>query len=153
MLFCHLLVFLKVNFLKNSFWNTFRVSNSLDPDQARHFFGPDLGPNCLQSLSADDTSRQKSGSKLFAKVISRRHLWAQICIQTVCKGDDTSKQRVNSRQTSLVLSFDKQSHFSRKGTSISSSGALSGVVQLLSEGLYMGKCCTKTVDKISAMLF
>ena len=24
------------------------MSNSLDPDQARHFVGPDLGPNCLQ---------------------------------------------------------------------------------------------------------
>ena len=30
-----------------------RESNSLDPDQAQHFVGPDLGPNCLQSLSAD----------------------------------------------------------------------------------------------------
>ena len=30
------------------------MSNSLDPDQARHFVGPDLGPNCLQRLSADD---------------------------------------------------------------------------------------------------
>ena len=39
--------------------NTIRVSNSLDPDQARHFVGPDLDPNCLQRLSADDTSRQK----------------------------------------------------------------------------------------------
>ena len=29
------------------------MSNSLDPDQARHF---DLGPNCLQRLSADETS-------------------------------------------------------------------------------------------------
>ena len=28
--------------------------NSLDPDQARHIVGPDLGPNCLQSLSTDD---------------------------------------------------------------------------------------------------
>ena len=28
--------------------------NSLDPDQARHFVGPDLGPNCLHGLSADD---------------------------------------------------------------------------------------------------
>ena len=28
------------------------MSNSLDPDQARHFAGPDLGPNCLQRLSA-----------------------------------------------------------------------------------------------------
>ena len=31
------------------------VSNSLDPDQARHFVGPDLGPKCLQRLSADMT--------------------------------------------------------------------------------------------------
>ena len=29
------------------------MSNSLDPDQARHFVGPDLGPNCLQRLPAD----------------------------------------------------------------------------------------------------
>ena len=34
-----------------------RVSNSLDPDQARCFDGPDLGPNCLQKLSANDKSR------------------------------------------------------------------------------------------------
>ena len=33
-----------------------RVSNSLDPDQAHHFVRPDLGPNCLQRLSADDKS-------------------------------------------------------------------------------------------------
>ena len=51
--------FSKSTFLKNSFRNTIRVSNSLDPDQGRHFVGPDLGPNCLQSLSADDTSRQR----------------------------------------------------------------------------------------------
>ena len=35
------------------------MANSLDPDQARHFVGPDLDPNCLQRLSADDTSRQR----------------------------------------------------------------------------------------------
>ena len=34
--------------------STIRVSNSLDLDQAQHFVGPDLGPNCLQRLSADD---------------------------------------------------------------------------------------------------
>ena len=28
------------------------MSNSLDPDQAQHFVGPDLRPNCLQMLSA-----------------------------------------------------------------------------------------------------
>ena len=35
------------------------MSNSLDPDQARRFVGPDLGPNCLPRLSADDTARQR----------------------------------------------------------------------------------------------
>ena len=44
------------------------MSNSLDPDQARHFVGPDLGQNCLQGLTADD---KMSG-------------W--IWVQTVCKG-------------------------------------------------------------------
>ena len=41
--------------------------NSLDPDQARHYVGPDLGPNCLQRLSADKMSGW---------------IWVQI----VCKG-------------------------------------------------------------------
>ena len=35
-------------FSKNSFRNTIRVSNSLDPDKARQNVGPDLVPNCLQ---------------------------------------------------------------------------------------------------------
>ena len=30
------------------------MSNGLDPDQERHSVAPDLGPNCLQRLSADD---------------------------------------------------------------------------------------------------
>ena len=34
------------------------MSNSLDPDQARHFVGPELGPNYLQMLSADKTSKR-----------------------------------------------------------------------------------------------
>ena len=33
------------------------MSNSFDPDQAGHFVGPDLGPKCLQKLSADDTRK------------------------------------------------------------------------------------------------
>ena len=60
MLFCLLLFLLfKINSLKNSFRNTISVSNSLDQDQTGHFVGPDLGPNCLQRLSADDNSRQR----------------------------------------------------------------------------------------------
>ena len=41
---------------KNLFRNTIRVSNSLDPDQDGHYVGPELGPNCLKRLSADEKS-------------------------------------------------------------------------------------------------
>ena len=37
--------------------NTIRVSNSLDQDLAQQNVLPDLGINCLQKLSADDTRR------------------------------------------------------------------------------------------------
>ena len=40
------------------------MSNSLDPDQARRFIRPDLGPNCLPRLSADDTGRQRFNCSL-----------------------------------------------------------------------------------------
>ena len=33
-----------------------RMLNNLDQDQVQTFVGPDLGPNCLQLLSAEDTS-------------------------------------------------------------------------------------------------
>ena len=47
--FCPLQNFSKINLFRKFL----RVSNSLDPGQARHFVGHDLGPNCLQKLSAD----------------------------------------------------------------------------------------------------
>ena len=49
--------FSKSNFSKTSFRDIIRVSNSLDPDQARHFVRPDLGSNSLQKLSANGTYR------------------------------------------------------------------------------------------------
>ena len=49
--------FFKIKFFENSFRNTIRVSNSLDLDQGRNSVGPDLGPNCLQILDADDKIR------------------------------------------------------------------------------------------------
>ena len=51
---CRLQTFFKINFFKKSFRNTIRLSNGLDPDQDCHVISPDLGPNCLQRLSADD---------------------------------------------------------------------------------------------------
>ena len=35
------------------------MSDSLDPDQTHLFVGPDLGPNCFQRLSADETGRKR----------------------------------------------------------------------------------------------
>ena len=49
--------FQDIFFSKISFLNTFKVSNGLDPDQNQRFVSPDLGPNCLQKLSADNKSR------------------------------------------------------------------------------------------------
>ena len=50
MCFCRLQIFFKIIVFKKFF-------QKLDPDVVRHFVGPDLGPNCLQRLSADNTSR------------------------------------------------------------------------------------------------
>ena len=46
------------------------MSNSFDPDQDRHSVGPDLGPNCLQMLSADDKSRASKETVLYGCGIS-----------------------------------------------------------------------------------
>ena len=50
--------FFSNQFFQNyNFRSTTRVSNSLELDQAECFVRPDLGPNCLQRISADDTWR------------------------------------------------------------------------------------------------
>ena len=46
--------FSKSTFSKNYFGNAINGSNNLDPDQAQHFVGPDLGANCSERLSASD---------------------------------------------------------------------------------------------------
>ena len=46
--------FSKLTLSKNSLNYTIGESNSLDPDKDRHSVGPDLGPICLQRLSAGD---------------------------------------------------------------------------------------------------
>ena len=51
---------------ESSFWkDTFRVSNSSDPDQARHFVQTYLGLSCLRRLSVDDTSKQRVKISMF----------------------------------------------------------------------------------------
>ena len=44
--------FYKFNFFENYFRNTIIMSNSLNPGQARHFVGLDLGLISLQRLQA-----------------------------------------------------------------------------------------------------
>ena len=58
--------FFKINVFKKIFRNA--ISDRLDPDQARHFVGPDLGPNCLQILSADNTSRYRGIDEILKSV-------------------------------------------------------------------------------------
>ena len=68
LLFFHLMTFFKIIccfFLKkNPLRNAVRLTNRLDSDQAQHFVGPDFGPNCVQKLSTDDTSRQSVKYKM-----------------------------------------------------------------------------------------
>ena len=61
------LYFSKLSFSRNYFRNIKRVTNSVDPDQARHFVGPDLDPNCLYRLSAEGICglRVKAATELF----------------------------------------------------------------------------------------
>ena len=40
-------------FFLRKFLDHYESVNSVDPDQDRHSAGPDLGPICLQKLSAD----------------------------------------------------------------------------------------------------
>ena len=43
---------------------TSKVTNSLDPIRSGQNVGPDLGPNCLKGLSADDNVMLKFNAKL-----------------------------------------------------------------------------------------
>ena len=60
-------------FQKNSFRNTIRVSNSMDPNQDRRNVGPDLDQNCLKRLSGsvDDKSHLARKTSIF-------HLYSEI---------------------------------------------------------------------------
>ena len=54
--------------------------NSLDPDQARLFVWPDLGPNCSQRFKADDTSRQRAKCQLLIQFFTSNSITTLISI-------------------------------------------------------------------------
>ena len=61
------------------------MSNNWEPDQAHPFVGPSLGPNCLQKLSTDNTSRQRvylSANKTLSYKTMNRH---KVHVQTIKK--------------------------------------------------------------------
>ena len=62
--FFYLLMFFKFNFFEKFFHEYHQSVKNLDPDQAQHFVGPDLGPKCLQKLPADDTCKQRVKEKI-----------------------------------------------------------------------------------------
>ena len=95
MIFYHLLTFSKLNFL--------RVSNCLDPDQDRHSVGPDLGPNCLQRLTADEKKLPLARKRLFGMrwVVSYFHAYGGQDEKTCLKSLQPSKS-----QTSLLIYRD-----------------------------------------------
>ena len=51
------------------------VSNSLDPDQTRRFIGPDLGPSCLQRLSADYKKLPLAGEEFNTEQLLDTTFW------------------------------------------------------------------------------
>ena len=76
------------------------MSNRLDPEQARHFVWPDLGPTCLQRLSADNTSKQKvKVGNVFRKV----NFKAIIMKHATCQHHD---DRVCPRNYTFVYMLD-----------------------------------------------
>ena len=105
MLFYRLLIFFKINIFLKKIRNTIRVSNTLDPDQARHFVGPDLGPNCLQTFSADDTSRQIV-QDINIKLKTRGKLFPYFSTKTNVVGTQKSPLNVIARLCNHIICLD-----------------------------------------------
>ena len=71
------------------------MSNGLDPDQNRKNASPDLGPSCLQSISADNTSRQRvltlcileTPKQVLLQTVKCSIMLHFIRVYTVCKGE------------------------------------------------------------------
>ena len=81
---------IKRNVFKSSFRNTIRMLNSLDPNKAQHFVGPDQGTDRLQRLSATLCLLVSSAHNLCKQIGARSGLTIMsglIWIQSVCHSD------------------------------------------------------------------
>ena len=66
------------------------MSNDLDPDQDRRSVGPDLGPNCLQKLSADckiTSSKERQYGVYKASKKKNRCLFEAVSLADYCLFD------------------------------------------------------------------
>ena len=66
--------------------NIIKLSNSLDPDQAKYFGGPILGPNCLQMLSVEKTLARikRSCQKFLGYLKKNQHIWSFVLLYHDC---------------------------------------------------------------------
>ena len=87
LLFLHFIIVPYFTLWMLDFFNTIGVSNSLDPDQAQHFFGPDLGSNCLQRLSADNKSRPYR-AELNTKQLVDTTIWLKPRLELISFGSN-----------------------------------------------------------------
>ena len=70
------------------FFNTIRVSNNLDPDQARRLARPDLGPNCLHKFSADKKKSPLAGKELNTKQLVDTPFWLKPWLKLISIGSN-----------------------------------------------------------------
>ena len=116
---CWLFSKLTFFFQKISFRNTIRVSNRLDPDQDRHYIGPDLDPYCLQRLSADvilgNHLQQTTFSGAFFLCALRDNLWIfRFWIFQVFKTSYTTEIWLTAKYAHLHVGSAVNSEFSHQ---------------------------------------
>ena len=88
-----------------------RVSNNLAPDQAQLSVRLDLGPNCSQRLSAEDTSRQNVKRILYeakTKRSNRKYISTVTCERALRHFDTTVKMFYNVIHYSRIFNIRQQ---------------------------------------------
>ena len=76
------------------------MSNSLNQDQNPYFVGPDLGPNCLKILSADDKSLFSNSALYLSRPTLKRERSIILYVQAL--DYQNFLHYFASRRTSLV---------------------------------------------------
>ena len=98
------------------------MSNALNPNQARHFVGPDLDSNCLYSLSAGDKGERVVCSNCIIsqdlKKISFK-VFGRNCINA----DQLTHQKTNISLVTIkfkIIFYNKSTHKSFTNTNFNS---------------------------------